>query len=385
MTDSAAPLVILSVTNDLSHDQRVHKMALTLLKHGYRVHAVGRQRRGSLPLSQRPYATTRLPMWFQQGKLFYLEFHVRLFLWLLRRPASILTANDLDTLLPNYLVAFLKQQSLVYDTHELFTEVPELIHRPVTQGMWLALERWLFPRVRRISTVGVQIAAVYRQRYGQPMRVIRNLPPYRSPEEVQQALARPAPPEAQADERPAVIYQGHIKSGRGIELMLAALQHSTRFQLWIVGGGIRYEEMRTLAGKLDVADQVRFWGLRPFEELGDISPRAALGLSLEDPEAANTRLSSPNKLFDYVQARIPVLVANLPVHRQVVETYGVGEVLAKRDPAQLAAQIEAMLADEARYKHYQANTHAAAQALCWEAEEPKVLALYEAEPDVPAG
>jgi len=340
---------------------------------------VGRQPRVSVPLGPRPYAITRLPMWFQRGKLFYLEFNLRLLLWLLRQPATFLTANDLDTLLPTYLVARLKRRSLVYDTHELFTEVPELIHRPVTRGLWLALERWLFPKLDRIATVGEQVAAVYRQRYGRPLRVIRNLPPYRSAEAVQAALAEP-PPEAWTDGQPAVIYQGNVKAGRGIELMLAALRHTERFRLWIVGGGACLPKMEALAAELGVAGKVCFWGMRPFEELASITPRAALGLSLEDPEAANTRLSSPNKLFDYVQARIPVLVADLPVHREVVETHGVGEVLQRRGPAALAAQIEAILTDVSRYNGYQANTHAAARALWWETAEAEGLALYEAKP-----
>ena len=128
--------VIVSVINDLSTDQRVHKVCTTLFKLGYDVTLVGRRQRKSLPLEKRDYKTKRMFLLFEKGPLFYLEFQRRLFRYLLFHKADVLVANDLDTLLPNYLISKLKGSNLVYDSHELFCEVPELQSNPTKKKLW---------------------------------------------------------------------------------------------------------------------------------------------------------------------------------------------------------------------------------------------------------
>src|SRR5438105_4629849 len=107
--------IILSVTNDLTSEQRVHKVCLTLQRLGFKPILVGRFRRKSLPLGDRPYGTKRMFLFFETGPLFYAEYNLRLFFYLLFHKADVLVANDLDTLLANYLVSKLKRAALVHD------------------------------------------------------------------------------------------------------------------------------------------------------------------------------------------------------------------------------------------------------------------------------
>src|SRR5687768_9535502 len=116
--------VILSVTSDLVTDQRVHKVAQTLSNNNYRVLLVGRKLANSLPMDQRTYRTKRFRLWFSKGPLFYANYNIRLFFFLLFSKADILLANDLDTLAANYLVSVIRNKPLVYDSHEYFTGVP---------------------------------------------------------------------------------------------------------------------------------------------------------------------------------------------------------------------------------------------------------------------
>lgn len=155
---------IVCVTNDLVTDNRVHRTCTVLQELGYEVLLVGRKLPGSLPL-QRPYATKCMRLIFRKGPLFYAEYAKRLFLLLLFARCSLIVANDLDTLLPVFLVARMRRKHLVYDSHEYFTEVPELEGR-FARKVWLAIERWIFPKLRHVITVNDSIANAYRKRYG---------------------------------------------------------------------------------------------------------------------------------------------------------------------------------------------------------------------------
>ncbi|MDX2283415.1 MAG: glycosyltransferase [Bacteroidia bacterium] len=357
--------IVLPVTNDLSGDQRLRRTASALRAAGQEVIAVGRQLPESLPLPGTGWQQIRMRLRFRRGKLFYLEYNLRLWLLLLRlRPAAI-HANDLDTLAACWLAARLTGARLVYDSHEYFTEVPELLHRPLTRGIWLALERLLLPRTDAAITVSAGIAQAYAQRYGRPFAVVRNVPFRRE---------RPAA----AREPGLLLYQGALNTGRGVGLMIRALEHLPEYRLWIIGRGDVEAELRALAAASAARERVIFKGFVPAEQLPGLTAQASLGFSLEEELGASYRLALPNKLFDYLQARVPVLVSDLPEMRSLVETYGTGAVLpaAERTPEGLAAQIRALLEDPERYARCAAACEAAAAELCWEEEQARLLAVY---------
>ncbi|MBL4587118.1 MAG: glycosyltransferase, partial [Flavobacteriales bacterium] len=166
----------MSVINDLSTDQRVHKHCTMLRDKGYDVLLIGRQQAASIPLEKRDYATHRMQLPFEKGPLFYATFNIGLFYHLLLRKSDLLFSNDLDTLLPNFLVSRIRGTQLIYDSHEFFTEVPELVSRPKVQQFWKRLESWMLPKLKNTVTVNDSIAQLYKKEYAVNMKVVRNIP-----------------------------------------------------------------------------------------------------------------------------------------------------------------------------------------------------------------
>ena len=306
---------------------------------------------------------------FNRGFLFYTCFNIRLFGWLLIRKKGIFVSNDLDTLPACWLASKIRRLPLVYDSHEYFTEVPELIGRKFVKNFWLKIEKYLVPGLKYAYTVSEPIAEEYRKAYNVNFRVIRNLP-YRS----QNQVRRPDLP--QGDRVPTIIYQGSLNPGRGLESVILAMKHLEKYRFQIFGDGPFRGNFEKLVRDNNLTDRIQFMGRIPFSELQSYTDKASLGISLEENLGRNYYYSLPNKLFDYIQARIPVLVSGLPEMRKIVEEYNVGVVTDSHEPVILARIIEQMIDDEEKRITWKNNLQIAAEELCWENERGKMIEVY---------
>jgi len=304
-----------------------------------------------------------------RGPLFYAEFNIRLFLLLLIKRPGILVSNDLDTLPAVYIVSWLRRLPLVYDCHEYFTEVPELIGRKWTRKTWEFLEKLFLPRIKYATTVSHSIAAVYKDKYGIDMQVVRNLP-YRIAERLK-------PAQVNVIEREFIIlYQGSLNMGRGLELAIKAMHFMNNAKLIIVGSGDILHKLNDLVVSMGLDKKVVFPGRLMPGKLLTYTLQADLGLSLEEKLGLNYYYALPNKLFDYIQARVPVLVSDLPEMANIVRSYGIGKVNHALDPYELSLVFTEMLTDHLQRATWISNLEKAASELCWEHEELVLLDLY---------
>src|ERR1043165_8632147 len=147
------PHIYFTVTNDLSYDQRMHRICISLANAGYRITLVGRKLKTSISLQQRPFAQKRLRCFFNKGFLFYAEYNLRLFFFLLTQKMDGICAIDLDTILPCLFISKLKAVPRIYDAHEYFTELKEVRTRPAVKKFWTGIERFAVPKFQCGYTV----------------------------------------------------------------------------------------------------------------------------------------------------------------------------------------------------------------------------------------
>ncbi|MFQ3578738.1 MAG: glycosyltransferase [Bacteroidales bacterium] len=359
--------VVLAVTNDIATDARVHKTACTLLQSNYDVTVVGRKLKTSQKTLERPYKTKRFLHIFNKNMFFYAEYNIRLFLYLLFSKFDIYTANDLDTLPAVFIASRIRRRPIIYDSHEYFTEVPELQNNTFGKKVWTILEKNIVPKIKFASTVCPSIAKEYKNMYNVHFEVIRNVP-----------LSIKNNNTAHIHTQAYILYQGALNMGRGIELMIEAMQYIDDYKLYIAGSGPVEQDLKQLTQTLNLTNKVLFLGRLDFTALREITKGACLGLSLEENIGKNYYYALPNKLFDYIQNHIPVLVSDFPEMKNIVNNYNVGDILisTERTPKQLAEKIKILCKNIELINKWKENCRLAAQELCWENEQKKVIELY---------
>jgi glycosyltransferase involved in cell wall biosynthesis len=363
---------IVSVINDLVTDQRVHKSCLALKKSGFEVLLVGRQMRKSPDLPARPYSCRRMKLIFEKGPLFYAEFNLRLFFFLLLKRADLFLSNDLDTLLPNFLISRLKRKTLVFDSHEYFTGTPELADRAFVRKTWKAIEAFIVPRLVEMITVNDSIAGLFYDEYGIKAKVIRNIP------QGFQTIEKPDRSELGMPENNKIlVLQGSgINIQRGAEELVQAMALLPGFHLMIIGGGDVIDQLHKLAESLGIIERVRFLPRMQYAEMMAYTINADLGITLDKDTNINYRFSLPNKLFDYIQAGIPVLASPLPEIKKIIEAYDIGSFIVNHKPENIANAIKDAFSNVERLEKWKINTKKAAQELSWEKEEKILLNIY---------
>ncbi|MBN1650876.1 MAG: glycosyltransferase [Bacteroidales bacterium] len=358
-----------SVINELVSDQRVHRTCLTLQKAGFEVELIGRKYKTSPDLAPRSYACKRMHLLFKKGPLFYAEFNIRLFFLLLFKKSDALFSNDLDTLLPNYLVALLKRRVLIYDSHELFTEVPELKDRPLIKSIWTSLEAFILPKLKHVITVNQSIANILEKKYAIEVQVIRNIP-------LEFSQNKKLSKEDMGYDKNdfLILLQGAgINIDRGAEEALEAMKFVFGAKLLIIGSGDVFELLKKKRISCQLEEKVQIIDKLPYEELMKYTSIADLGLSLDKDTNLNYRYSLPNKVFDYIHAGVPLLVSRLPELVHLVEKYEIGACVRNINPQCIADRINAIKSNEQFLDEWKKNLVRAQKELSWELEEENYL------------
>ncbi|MBS1661376.1 MAG: glycosyltransferase [Bacteroidetes bacterium] len=329
---------------------------------GYDVTLVGRKQKNSLPLLSRPFRQHRLSLWFQKGKLFYLEYQIRLFLYLLFQKMDGICAIDLDSILPVYLISRWKRIPRLYDAHELFCEMQEVVTRPGVYRVWKAIERFCVPRFAQGYTVNQLIADEFHRLYGVNYEVIRNLPVL---EEV----------EFPTTHQRIILYQGAVNEGRCFETLIPAMAQVDA-QLLICGEGNFMPQALALVKKGGLEEKVRFKGAVLPEQLRTITRSAWCGITLFDRRGKSNYYSLANRFFDYIHAGIPQLAVNYPAYREINNYRPIAVLIDEPGVRDVADALNELLNNTDLYYTLVENCKQARLRYNWQEEEKKLIRLY---------
>jgi len=359
--------IYFTVTNDLTYDQRMIRICTSLANTGYEVWLIGRKRPNSKPFIKQAFHQKRLNCFFERGKFFYLEYNLRLFFFLLWNRFDAVCSIDLDTILAGYYSSRLKQKICIYDAHEYFTEVPEVVQRPKTKRIWEWVANRTIPKLQYAYTVCQSLQKVFQEQYNTHFEVIRNVPFQQA--ELSEVLPFKAPF--------ILLYQGVLNDGRGLKEMIVALQQLPKVEFWLAGEGDCSQELRTLVQELGLEKQVLFLGYVQPHELKEITKKAHLGVNLLQNKGLNYYYSLANKFFDYIQAQKPSLNMNFPEYATIIKEHPVGLLLEDLSPETIVNSIQIIINNPDNYYKLQNNCLKARDIFVWEKEALKLEAFYE--------
>jgi glycosyltransferase involved in cell wall biosynthesis len=267
---------------------------------------------------------------------------------------------------------------LIYDSHELFAEQEFLT---AEKRKWRRIEGRYIERADKVITINDSIARELRRRYDihHPV-VVRNCESRVKWEKTARrdacGLARRLgiPGDARL-----ILYQGGLIPNRNLENLIRSMIHvrDVCAVLIVLGNGELRGKLLRLVKRCHLGRRAFLIPGVPQKELLPLTAQAALGIIPYTPTCLNTFYCTPNKLFEYIAAGVPVLVSDLPELRKIVAAHDLGWVTDLTTPERIAEAIDGALRDERVLKKRRANAARAFETLCWEEEEKKLIEVYE--------
>ncbi len=363
--------IAVSVISDLVTDQRVIRISNTLQQMGFEVTVIARGFKDSLPLNEYGFNATRIECFFRKGILQYAEFNFKLFWKLLFIKTDFFLSNDLDTLIPNYIVSKWRRKYLFYDTHEYFTGVPELNNSPAKRKTWKFFEDLIFPKLKTVYTVNESVKNTYAKEYGNEIAVVRNVPVT--------IVTSPISKPALWQNKIILLMQGAgINQGRGGLELLESMKHlPDNYLLVFIGSGNQWETIKNKCREWQLESKVIMMGKMQPAALRQYTRLADIGFTLDSFDDLNCLYNLPNKVFDYIHAGVPVIATGIPEVKKIIEQYDCGICISSSNPLLIAKTIENMMTNKPQYENYKANCYKAAKELCWEKESLKLTSIYK--------
>lgn len=356
------------------------RICTSLANNGFAVTFVGRKMKDSITLVSQPFQQKRLNCFFSSGPGFYIEYNLRLFCWLLLQQADCLCAIDLDTILPVLFASKLKGSKRVYDAHELFCEMKEIVTRPSRYRLWKRIEKFAVPKFQKGYTVNIPIATELKKMYDVNYEVIRNVPLKEeytnSIQQTPTPFSHKASERKQSNNQPFFIYQGAVNEGRSFETLIPAMQQ-VNLPLHIYGDGNFLVQTKNLIEQNKLQEKVLLKGKLEPAKLKPVTANAYAGITLFENNGLSNYLSAGNRFFDFIMAGIPQLCVDYPFYREINQQFEVALLIADTKAETIAAGLNILAADLVLYKRLQNNCVHARAVLNWEEEEKKLIAFYK--------
>jgi glycosyltransferase involved in cell wall biosynthesis len=389
------PRIVMLVCSYLPVDPRVEREAKALVASGFEVTVICPEWSPPAPVPDwGPHITIRIIP--SNGPLHYFDqyfpyvYDERLLEAALAEDAWAYHGHDLNTALPALVAAMKKRVPCVCDFHEWYAENVTFNwttrvyepHPKMKRRIYELLEYVAIHSASKVVTVCESIAELLEKQYRsrQKIEVIRNIPHLNRgnsvtrwfPMDIRSELGLPR-------ETRVLLYQGGVGPSRNLEPIIRAMAY-VKSAVFVIRGpaidafGAGYKK---LAEECGCGDRVFWLPPVPASDVVLEARSADIGIwTLLSNVGLNFKLALPNKVFEYLAAGVPLLVADLPEARRIVDRYQVGLAFDPEDPRAIADAINRLADDPDMLAICRANIPLALQDMAADREWQKLVDLY---------
>ena len=270
---------------------------------------------------------------------------------------------DLDTILPALFISSIKNVKRVYDAHELFCEMKEVVTRPRIYRVWKRIEKFAVPKFIYGYTVSEPIAEEFKKMYGVQYQLIRNV-----------SLLENISISEKKEKY--ILYQGAVNEGRSFETLIPAMKNVDA-KLIICGDGNFIQQAKKIVHSNKLDDKIIFTGMLSPDELKNYTVNATIGITLFENTGMSNYYSLANRFFDYMHAGVPQLCVDYPAYKEINDQFKVAALINNLSSQTIANSLNNLLQNNVLYQELQTACINARQFFNWQEEEKKLLAFYE--------
>jgi len=292
---------------------------------------------------------------------------------------DVVHAHDLNTLMGGYCAAKRKGAKLIYDSHELYLERNRL--RPYSPfGKWVRrrVEDYLINRADHVITVNKSLSSTLADWYQIKLpTVLMNTPNLKRSTAGNGSMSLHSALSIENTYH-IILYSGAITFNRGLENVIRALVYLPQCFFVLMGYGNAYykRKLETIAAELNIDKQLAFFGPVPNDQVTLYAASADLGIAAIENVCLSYYYCSPNKLFEYLLAGIPVIASDLPELGGIITEYNVGCTFDPNSPKDIARAAMEILESPEKRINYKKNTFSVASVYNWETESKKLIKIY---------
>jgi len=299
--------VLMLLTNPFKPDPRAYKEAESLVRGGYHVTIIAWDRECCYPKKENicgiNVERVRIKAKYASPLDFILKlpfFYIATFFRILFRDINVVHAHDFDTVPLGILIKWIKRVPLIYDMHEYYPSMIENIVPSIVSKLFIYLDKIFYKLVDKIIIVNDSFNSIIRI---PKTIVIMNVPNFKN------IIIK------RSDEEFVVLQIGGLVESRGTKYIIESFKELPNTKLRLAGNGPLYQYLDIVS---NMYNNIDFLGWIDFDQVLYEEKKADVILALYDPNIFNNQIATPNKLFDAMMLKTPIIVSKGTLMEKIV-------------------------------------------------------------------
>ena len=383
--------VLMIVMNNVIYDARVKKEALTLKENNYNIKIFGLKEFTNDSIDTDYHGIPIILIELIAKKLLpknnfgwickYLEYVSLLIIKSIKLDIDVIHAHNLECLVPAYLISKLKKTKIVYDSHELSTEMSGKKDGFINK-LWRIVEKKLLKSADRVIAANKSRAEIMFNEYGAPAlpTAILNIPERKDKTKSSDNSLYDFLRQRDIADKKIVLYQGRISPYRSLDKLILSVKYWENDLVLILLGPIYRDRLqKDLDGVIldnKLSERVFFHPPVANESLTGFTNGASIGIVIYDKSSRNNFYCAPNKLFEYINSGLPIAGCDFPEVRKVLNKYRIGELFDPDNPESIANAVNRVAKTPDNYNNQDLFEKVMTE-YSWKSQQDKLIELYQ--------